>query len=140
MKTIVTLSILFLSRSIFATSGTDFDYDKILKQYTFLTPTQINEKWGASKVKDFDFKKADIKKRAELTYGIVTNKSLIHNDRQAIVNMFGEPDTYFFSEQNVSYLISKDVTTNERWALVFLINSDQKLEQIRVAKTCCYLK
>ncbi|MBC7458783.1 MAG: hypothetical protein H7235_10920, partial [Bdellovibrionaceae bacterium] len=85
-----------------------------------------------------DFKKSDLKEKGSLAAIIMQDKSILQKDKDNIVKLLGEPDAYFFSEQNLTYLISKDIKTKERWALTFLINSDLKVQEIRVVKTCCY--
>lgn len=115
-----------------------FDFDKIMNQYEFLNSSQVKAKWGVSKNKIEDFNKSDLKSKAKMAFSILEDQSLLKKNKDQIVKLFGEPDSYFFSEQNLTYLISKDLTTKQRWALTFLINSDLQVEKVQVVKTCCY--
>ena len=82
------------------TKDSQFDFDKIMSQYEFLNSKQVKAKWGSSKNKKEDFVKSDLKNKAMLAFSILEDKSLLQKDKDQILNLFGQPDAYFFSEQN----------------------------------------
>ncbi|MBC7465971.1 MAG: hypothetical protein H7256_08255, partial [Bdellovibrio sp.] len=53
---VITTALLFSPAYADESKVAKFDFEKIMAQYTFLSPAQVKTKWGRSKLKKEDFK------------------------------------------------------------------------------------
>ena len=138
MKTMISFLIFF-----YFSGAKSYDYKKIMSQYDYMSVSSALEKW---KIKKVDLKKisttADYKKlisekeKTQYLIYLADKKNFIGQNRNLIIDALGEPESYFFSEQNATYDLLK--TDADQWVVSFEVSSDQIIRSIKIAKKCCY--
>lgn len=78
--------------------------------------------------------------RASMAYDLIKNKNIfIGKSAAEIRSQLGDFSGHYFSEYYPTYLIQKGSDKSpESWQIIFEINKDRKVSDIKVHKKCCY--
>lgn len=119
-----------------AASGPDF-----LAKQKFMGIEEIRKRWGTVPFSAEKFKAAATKQRAEMAYDLVKKKSLKGKSVAEVKALLGETSGYFWTERVPTYFIEEGwATKGDSWQLVFLVDNDERVTDIRVHKNCCDFK
>lgn len=107
-----------------------------------MSAPQAKKKWSITnlqlkQISKSDFKKltSNVEKTQYLIY-LAQNNKFIGVNRNLVVDVLGEPDSYFFSELNATYELLK--IDENQWVVSFEVSSDLIVRSIKIAKKCCY--
>lgn len=79
---------------------------------------------------------ADINARAKMTADLLKKQNLFKGQTvREIKNALGNPDGFYFTDIYPAYLI--DMTTDDSWQIVFLLDKEHKVSELIVHKNCC---
>ena len=137
------MKIVFFVLAVYLFSNAaEYDYKKIMNQYQYKSVSKALSHWKISqsdlrKISTADFKKIKSEKeQTQYLIYLVDKKKFIGKNRSAVIDELGEPNSYFFSEQNATYGLLKNDAN--QWVVSFEVSSDQIVRSAKIAKKCCY--
>lgn len=101
---------------------------------------EVLRRWGKKPFVLEDFKKGNPQSRAAMAVDLIKNQKQFHGkDATEIRALLGTFSGHYFSESYPTYLIQKgNEAKPESWQLVFVIDRNDKVNDIVVHKNCCY--
>jgi hypothetical protein len=112
-----------------------------LDHWSYMKPEDAAKRWGKKTFSADVFKKGPIEERAAQAADLVKRQVLKDKTANEIVDMLGPTSGYFWSDHFPTYFIEEGWTKKkDSWQLVFLLNADDKVTEIRIHKNCCYKK
>lgn len=112
-----------------------------LDHWTYMDIASAEKRWGKKTFAIETFKKGPVAERAAEAADLVRKQSLVGKTADEVVQTLGPTSGYFWSDHFPTYFIEEGWTKKkDSWQLVFLLNSDDKVTEIRIHKNCCYTK
>jgi hypothetical protein len=110
------------------------NYNNIFYRGPFISVKDAEKRWGRT---DFDaekWRKANISDRAKMASSIIiSKKNFIGKTNLEIKEIFGPHDSYYVNDPIPAYTIQSNTTSGgERWDLVFLIDQNNKVFDIKI--------
>lgn len=96
---------------------------------------EVEKKWGRQLFNAEQFKTGSEDMRAKMAASLMKNKSLPGKTPLEIWTLLGRHDGYYFSDLIPTYIIHDESTKGgETWQIVFLLDRNNKVKDIRVHK------
>jgi len=110
------------------------NYTNLFYKGTFLNEKDVIAKWGSEEFTENRWKTSTIPERTRMVASLLRNKQkYIGKTNIEIREIFGDPDSHYLSEALPAYTIQENTPAGgERWDVVFLINKENKIIDIRV--------
>jgi hypothetical protein len=104
-----------------------------------MSETRVAQKWGKSPLDIKVFKSANEGQRAKMAFSLLNQQKEFKGKHVSeIREIFGNPDGFYFSDVFPAYLIQTASTNKEEsWQIVFMLNTERRVEKIIVHKNCC---
>lgn len=101
---------------------------------TFISAKEAQKRLGKIDIDLIKWKTASIADRAKMASSIVINKKgFIGKTNLEIKQIFGENDSYYVNDPVPAYVIQENTPSGgERWDLVFLIDKDNNVFDIKI--------
>lgn len=107
----------------------------------YLSTRETCRRWGERSldVATFRASEEDKSKRAAMACSLLKSQDdYVGMHRREILTLFGNPDGYYYTEMQPTYLIEVAKTeAQDTWQIVFLIDRDRKVYEVVVHKNCC---
>lgn len=111
------------------------NFYNLIYRGTFLNEKDTRAKFGNLTFTIPKWKKADVPTRAKMAASLLKNKKLfIGKKYHEIWDQLGQSDSYYHSDMLPAYTILENAPEgkSERWHVVFLLNKDNKILDVRV--------
>jgi hypothetical protein len=109
-----------------------------LEKQEFMDLQKANQVFGSNKVDLKKFISGDFRERGGQAAAICRDKSFIGKSVAEIRNILGKSDGYFWTDHIPAYIIGNgNLKDGSRWQIVFLINEDKKISEVKIHKNCC---
>ncbi len=110
------------------------NYKNIFYKGHFISAKEAEKRWGKINIELEKWKTANIADRAKMASSIVINKkNFIGKTNLEIKQIFGDYDSYYINDPVPAYTIQENSPAGgERWDLVFLIDKDNKVFDIKI--------
>ncbi len=107
----------------------------------YLSARETCRRWGERPldVATFRASEEDKSTRAAMACSLLrTQDDYVGMNRREILALFGNPDGYYYTEMQPTYLVEVAKTeSQDTWQIVFLIDRDRKVYEAVVHKNCC---
>ncbi len=109
-----------------------------LEQGKFLNLEETKKKWGQKSFLGEAFKAGTAKDRAPMVYDLIKRKIFVGKTAVEVRSLLGPTSGYFWSEQIPTYFVEEGWSEKkDSWQLVFLIDENERVKEVRVHKNCC---
>lgn len=103
-----------------------------------MAPEAVSTQFGKKEWNNLQFQKGDRKTRGEMAFSLLRSKKLLGKTSEMVKKEIGEFDGHFWNDTVPAYLIDPlHPKSHEQWQLVFLLDANSKVKEIRVHKNCC---
>lgn len=105
----------------------------------FMDISEAKKRWGHEQFNPEIFKKGDAKTKASMAVSLIEDKRYIGKTRQDVRKELGDFSGHYFSESIPTYIIHEgwQKEGEDTWQLVFLLNRDRVIKEVRIHKNCC---
>src|SRR5205823_1673275 len=112
-----------------------------LEHWTYMNVSDASKRWGNKTFSPESFMKGSIEERAAEAADLVKKQTLVGKTADEVVQMLGPTSGYFWSDHFPTYFVEEGWSKKkDSWQLIFLLNSDDKVTEIKIHKNCCYAK
>lgn len=102
-----------------------------------MTKAKTAKKWGQEPFNADRFKNGDEKVRASMAFSILADpKPFLKKDVLEIRKILGDPDGFYITDKFPAYIIQ--LSEQESWQIVFLLDRQDRVSEVIVHKNCCY--
>lgn len=109
-----------------------------LSSQRFMANHLVKKKWGATRLNLEQFKKGNSKVRGTMVFSLLSDKTLIGKSADEIRTLLGPFTGFFWSDSIPAYMIDEGWQhKKDSWQLVFLLDEQGRVNDIRVHKNCC---
>ena len=110
------------------------NYKSFFYKGTFISAKEAQKRWGKIDMDLVKWRSISIPERAKMASSIVNNKKdFIGKNNLEIKQIFGENDSYYVNDPVPAYTIQENNPSGgERWDLVFLIDKNNKIFDIKI--------
>ncbi len=109
-----------------------------LRQEKFMALQEIKKRWGDAPFSPNAFKTAAVNVRAKMAHDLIRRKALVGKSASEIKALLGPTSGYFWSERVPTYFIEEGWSQKkDSWQLVFLIDANERVTEVRVHRNCC---
>jgi len=110
------------------------NYKNIFYKGIFINAKEAEDRWGKTDLNLEKWRTASVVDRAKMASSIVANKkNFIGKTNQEIRQIFGNYDSYYVNEPIPAYTLQENSPSGgERWDLVFLLDKDNKVFDIKI--------
>ena len=130
--------IVFTSALILSTQMGYSNEGSYLDEQTFMTLSEAKHKWGARPFTAKAFKEGSTRQRAEMAVKLIERKHFVGKTRGQVQDELGPFSGRFWSHTVPTYMIEEGWTKGvNSWQLVFLLDDDGKVSEVRIHKNCC---
>lgn len=104
-----------------------------------LSASEVKRRWGEADYNMEKFKTGSEELKRSMAYSVVKNKNkFIGMPVKAIHDTLGLPDGFYFKDVFPAYIIEDGAKQKkDTWQIVFLLDRDQKVNDVIVHKNCC---
>lgn len=115
-----------------------FGGDSFVEKQTYMPPSEGRARFGSAPLDAAAFRKGTLKQRAAMAYSITQDKNLLGKSSTEIMNLLGRTDGHYWNGNIPAYFIHKSSDApREAWQLVFLLDENNKVLEIKIHKNCC---
>ena len=137
MKRIIILGFSILVVCVVALAGTK----TYLDHWTYLNDKEAQKRWGNKPFAIESFRKGSISERAAEAADLLRKQALVGKTADEVVEALGATSGYFWSDRFPTYFIEEGwAKKKDSWQIVFLLNTDERVTEVRIHKNCCYSK
>lgn len=109
-----------------------------LEKQVFMNLTDAKQRWGAKPFSTKAFKDGETQQRAEMAVNLIESKQFIGRTPDQVKDELGPFTGRFWSYTVPAYTIEEGWKKNaDNWQLVFLLNENGKVSEVRIHKSCC---
>lgn len=108
------------------------------KGQEYMSLADAQKRWPQKPFSVDGFKKGSPRDRASMVVDLIKGGGFIGKAAQDVRNVLGDYTGYFFSDRIPAYLIEEGwQTKRDTWQVVFLLNLEGKIKEVRIHKNCC---
>ena len=112
-----------------------------LDHWTYMNVNEAEKRWGSKVFSIESFKKGPISERAAEAANLLKKQALVGKTADEVVEALGSTSGYFWSDRFPTYFIEEGWTKKkDSWQIVFLLDADERVTEVRIHKNCCYSK
>lgn len=112
--------------------------DTFLSSQVFMPLSEARNRWTISAFNPAKFKAGGVKERATMAVSIISNHQMIGKTSDEVRSVLGDSSGFFWSDYIPAYLIEQGWDKgNDSWQLVFLLDPQGKVNEVRIHKNCC---
>jgi hypothetical protein len=108
------------------------------KGQEYMSLADAQKHWPQKPFSVDGFKKGVLHDRASMVVDLIKSGRFIGKTAQEVRNTLGDYTGYFFSDRIPAYLVEEGwQTKGDTWQVVFLLNLEGKIKEVKIHKNCC---
>lgn len=109
-----------------------------LQKQTFMELGQAEQRYGIAKFSPGGFKNSNSSERAKMSVSLIKSRRYLGKYPKEVLVELGPSTGHFWSNEIPAYFIEEGWKGNsDTWQLVFLLDDNRKVSEIKIHKNCC---
>lgn len=134
MIKLITLALIVFSFPAFASP-----FDPMAGRNEMMDPSAAAKRWGNIKFDIEKFKTGSLDLRSKMAADLVSSRPFVGMTNEEVKGKLGAFTGYYWSHRFPAYLIEEGWKEHkDSWQLVFLVNRENKVVDVKIHKNCCY--
>jgi hypothetical protein len=127
------IAIMVTPVAVYTASKNNLVMKTYLSRWETMSLDKAKKKWGEKTFDSIKFKNGNLNDRSPMVVDLIKSKQFIGADSNVVREKLGPYTGYFWSDTIPAYIIEQKSKTNPvTWQLVFLIDENWKITEVRI--------